>query len=167
MNESYVDDGFIQKVIDQYSDTIFRVSFQYVRNTQDAEDVMQEVFLSLLEHLSRANFQSDEHLKAWLIRVAINKSINLLKSNARRKKREIGEQVFENRHLDSQYDELEAMLFKLSALDREIIYLRYYEGYSAKEIAAFLDKTEKAIFKRLSRARNKLKEFLSEGGESL
>ena len=161
MNESFVDDEFIQSVIEKYSDIIFRVSYQYVRNRQDAEDVLQEVLLGLLDYLNHANFQSDEHLKAWLIRVAINKSINFAKHNARRKKNE--EAAFREVRTDSQYDDLEYILSKLSATDREIIYLRYYEGYSAKEIADIMNMTEKSIFKRLSRARIKLKDFISEG----
>ena len=162
MNESFRNDAFIRKVIDQYSDTVFRVSFQYVRNTQDAEDVVQEVCLGLLEYLSRAEFQSDEHLKAWLIRVAINKSKNVAKQNARRKKRELAGYAASAGQVQPQFDDLEAALGELSAIDREVVYLHYYEGYSAKEIAELIHKTEKSVFKRLSRARNKLKEFLSE-----
>ena len=166
MSESFVDDVFIQNVIDQYSDMIFRVSFQYVRNMQDAEDVVQEVFLSLLEYLCRAQFQSDEHLKAWLIRVAINRSKNVAKLNARRRKKELTVLTL-TEQAQPQFDDLEAVLDKLSAIDREIVYLHYYEGYSAKKIAGLMNKTEKAIFKRLSRSRNKLKKFLLEGDEFL
>lgn len=162
MYESFVDDEFIQKVIDQYSDMILRVSYQYVRNTQDAEDVMQEVFLGLLEYLSRAEFHSDEHMKAWLIRVAINKSKNVAKLNARRRKKEVSELMIPIDSEQSQFDDLESALSRLSAIDREVIYLHYYEGYLAKEIAEMIGKTEKSVFKRLSRARTQLNEFLSE-----
>ena len=167
MNESFVDDEFIRKVIDHYSDMIFRVSFQYVQNTQDAEDVVQDVFLGLMEYLSRASFQSDEHLKAWLIRVAINKSKNAAKLNARRRKREASQMALSLGNTQPQFDDLEDVLGKLSAIDREVVYLHYYEGYSAKEIADIVHKTEKSVFKRLSRSRQKLKDYLSEGGEAL
>ena len=165
MNESLVDDEFIRKVVDDYSDMIFRVSFQYVRNTLDAEDVAQEVLLSLLDYLSRASFESDEHTKAWLIRVTINKSKNVAKLNARRRNK--AAQLAYTEDVQPQFDDLESVLDKLSAINREVIYLHYYEGYSAKEIANFMNMTEKAIFKRLSRSRSELKEFLSEGGESV
>ena len=165
MNESFVDDDFIQKVIDNYSDTVFRVSLQYVRNRQDAEDILQEVFLGLLEYLRCADFQNNEHLKAWLIRVAINKSINLAKYNARHKTKEVSYLPIQGAQTDTQYSELESILNKLSATDREVIYLHYYEGYSAKEIAGFMNKTEKSIFKRLSRSREKLKEYILEGNQ--
>ena len=160
MNESSVDNEFIRDVVDRYSDMIFRVSYQYVRNKQDAEDVLQEVFCEMLNYQRQNKFQSDEHMKAWLIRVTINKSINLCKRNARRKKNEnlAGQDV----RIEPKFDELDYLLANLSADDREAIYLRYYEGYSSREIAELMNTTEKAIFKRLSRARQKLKNFLEE-----
>lgn len=163
MNESFAGDEFIRKVIATYSDTIYRVSYQYVRNRADAEDVLQDVFLALLDALHRNDFESDEHMKAWLIRVAINKSINVAKSNARRRKKEAAEEFAQP---DSQYLDLESVLQKLPSEDREIVYLHYYEGYSAGEIAEMIGKNETAVFKRLSRSRKKLKSYL-EGGETL
>ena len=160
MNESLVDNEFIRNVVDKYSNTVFRVSYQYVRNKQDAEDVLQEVFVALVDYLRHAQFQSDEHVKAWLIRVTINKSINVAKGNSRRKKKEIYDS--KEIRVDPKFDELEYILSQLSAIDRAIIYLRYYEGYSAREIANILSLTEHAVFKRLSRARTQLKEFISE-----
>lgn len=160
MNESLVNNDFIRDVIDRYSNTVFRVSYQYVRDTHDAEDVMQEVFVALVNYLKSESFTSDEHVKAWLIRVSINKSINVAKGNSRRKRNE--QTLTQEVRLDPQFDDLEYILSQLSAIDRETIYLRYYEGYSAREIADFLGMTEQAVFKRLQRARTQLKEFISE-----
>ena len=165
MSESFVDDAFIQNLIDRYSDMIYRVSFQYVRNTQDAEDVVQEVLLGLLEYLHHARFESDEHTKAWLIRVAINKSKNVAKLNARRRQKEAAYTLTEQ--VQQQFDDLESILDRLPPINREIVYLHYYEGYSAKEIAAIINKTPKSVFKRLSRSRNQLKKFISEGDGSI
>ena len=160
MNDSLVDNEFIRNVIDRYSNTIFRVSYQYVRNKRDAEDVLQEVFIALVDNLRSEEFQSDEHMKAWLIRVAINKSINLCKGNARRKKNE--QASIQEVRVAPEFDELDYILSQLLSIDREILYLRYYEGYSAREIAAIVDMTEDAVFKRLQRARSQLKEFILE-----
>ena len=160
MNEKItLTDGTISYAVETYSDAVFRVSYQYVGNRQDAEDVVQEVFLALVERLKDVPFNDYEHLKAWLIRVAINKSINVAKSNARRRTSPI-----DNRpgKVVDVFNELDYELEKLSADDRQIIYLHYYEGYSAKEIADFLSLRENAVHKRLSRARDRLKKFLSE-----
>ena len=164
MNESLVDNEFIRNAIDRYSNLVFRVSYQYVQNKPDAEDVLQEVFVALWDYLNHASFQNDEHLKAWLIRVTINKSINFAKSNARRAKKQEPDWASFGKRTEPQYYDLENVLNKLSAIDREVIYLHYYEGYYAKEIAVILDMTEKSILKRLSRARLKLKTYISEEG---
>lgn len=150
-------EGFFKKVIERYSDMLFRVSFQYVRNRHDAEDVLQDVFLSLLKEVEKSSFNDDEHLKAWLIRVTIRKSINLAKYNARHRTAPIVERMA----LWEDASDMEELLNKLDPADREIIYLFYYEGYSAKEISSFVRKSEKSVYKRLSRARNQLKQFLS------
>ncbi len=161
MDGSCVDDTFIQSVVGRYSDTLYRVSYQYVQNAPDAEDVVQDVLLGLVDRLFRAGFESEEHMKAWLIRVAINKSKNLAKGNARRKRREA---LYRSSHGQEgqRSEDLETALEKLAPTAREAVYLHYYEGYTAKEIAELIGKTEKAVLKCLSRARGKLKEYLSE-----
>lgn len=161
MNESLSRDDFIQNAVNRYSDTIFRVSYQYVRNRQDAEDVMQEVLLELVRYLHGAAFESEEHTKAWLIRVSINKSINLAKQNARRKK----QSALREERVEPQYADLDLLLESLPAIDREVVYLHYFEGYSAREIGEMVGKTEKSVFKRLSRSRNKLKDYILEEGK--
>ncbi len=88
MYKSCIDDAFVQSVVERYANMLFRVSYQYVRNAPDAEDVVQDVLLQLMDRAFCVGFESDEHMKAWLIRVAINKSKNLAKGNARRRKRE-------------------------------------------------------------------------------
>jgi len=119
---------------------------------------MQEVFLSLLKP---PTFNDEEHLKAWIIRAAINKCKNLLKSHKRSVPLDevynrVGAEPIKEEHID-----LVAALRKLHEFDREILYLHYYEGYSAKEIAKIFGKSENAVFIRLNRARNELKKLLS------
>ncbi len=154
-----IDDRILSHVVTQYSDMIFRVSYQYVGNRQDAEDIVQEVFLALVQRLQDIYFNDEEHLKAWLIRVTINKSINVAKYNARRRTCEADNNLHTDDHI---FGELDYELSKLSDSDRQIVYLHYYEGYSAKEISDFLGLRENTVHKRLSRAREKLKKFLLE-----
>ena len=109
--------------------------------------------------LKAHNVGDDEHLKAWLIRVAINKSINAAKRGARRRTVGIDNLPLSRRGEETQLDE---ELARLSADDRQVIYLHYYEGYSAKEIGKFLKKSKNAVYILLSRGRAKLKELLKE-----
>ncbi len=152
-------DELLKECIEKYTDMIFRVSYQYVSNRQDAEDIVQEVFLGLVERLKQCPFNDSEHLKAWLIRVTVNKSINAAKYNARRRAKNIDNCPSQG---GGDISELNEQLEKLAPGDRQIIYLHYYEGYAAKDIAHFLGMKENAVHKRLSRARGKLKKFLTE-----
>ena len=147
-----------EKIIARHADTAFRVAYQYLRNRQDAEDVVQEVFLSLVQRFRQLSFNDDEHLKAWIIRVTINKSINAAKYNARRRTESMETSVLKS--YDKSSWEIDDVLSKLSADDRQIIYLHYYEGYSALEIGEILGKNENTVYSILSRGRSMLKESL-------
>jgi len=145
---------FITSVVEEYADMIVRIAFNYTRNMFDAEDIAQSVFLSLL---SAPYFKDKTHLKAWLIRTAINKAKDLLKS-ARKKRTlplEAAEKYFAPETI-SVLDEIE----KLQNKDRTIVYLFYFEGYKAKEIGNILNLKERAVLVRLKRARDKLKILL-------
>ena len=67
-----------EKIVDDYSDMIYRIAYQNLRSSYDAEDIMQEVFLTLLKNDGK--FKDSEHLKAWLIKVTVNKCIDFRKS---------------------------------------------------------------------------------------
>jgi RNA polymerase sigma-70 factor (ECF subfamily) len=148
--------GFIHRAVENYSDMIIRIVFQYAKNKADAEDIMQEVFLSLMK---KSDFHDEQHLKAWLIRVTINKSKDFLRHAKIRLNAWTGV-----RQYGFSEEDIAVMqeVSKLSDTDRDIIYLFYYEGYSAKEIAGILRKRENAVHVRLSRARDKLKNLLGE-----
>lgn len=146
----------INYIVNTYGDMLFRVAYQYTRNRSEAEDITQDVFVAMLKKIP---FKSEEHLKAWLIRVAINKSINYLKSN-RKKVLSLDENIdVATEHSES--GEMEELL-ELPEFDRSVIYLYYYEGYSIKEIAKITGKSANSINIRLFRAREKLKTLLEE-----
>ena len=76
---------------DKYKNTVYSVIFNYLRNTYDTADVHQEVFMKLYQ--AETEFQSDEHMKAWLIRTAVNLSKNFLRDNKRRSGEELDENI--------------------------------------------------------------------------
>ena len=149
-----VDRTVIERAVYEYSDMVVRVSMLAVKNKFDAEDIMQSVFLQLIK---QREFDSKAHLKAWLIRVAINMSKDFLKSAYKKKTVPFEES-------DHSFEEKDNDLFnavgQLGSEDQAIIFMFYYEGYSAKEIGYFLGKRESAIHTRLSRARKQLKNIL-------
>jgi RNA polymerase sigma-70 factor (ECF subfamily) len=143
--------GAIAAAVEKYADTVRRICFIHLKNYSDAEDVFQEVFLKYLYR--DAPFESDAHEKAWLIRVAVNACKDTLKNFFRRNVdslERIAEEPFYTRE-DNRYV-LSAVL-NLPAHYRNVIYLFYYEGYTAAEIGKILNKRENTVYTWLSRAR--------------
>jgi RNA polymerase sigma-70 factor (ECF subfamily) len=148
--------------IDRYADIVRKICFVHLKNYRDTEDVFQEVFMKLI--LRDHDFKSEDHEKAWLIRVTINACKDVLKSFFHRKVSSIEEIVGEPSYReDDQREVLDAVL-RLPENYRIVIYLHYYEGYSAPEVANILKKKENTIYTWLSRAREQLR--VSLGGES-
>lgn len=140
-----------EQVFQQHNQMIFRIAFLYLKNEADALDVVQNTFIKLLK---KNNFNNDEHLKRWLLRVCINLCINNLKSYWKRNVYSFEEEYYIQDNADLQLQEL---VFKLPPKYKGVIHLYYYEGYSIKEIALILNISESAVKQRLKRAREKLK----------
>ena len=149
---------YIEKMIEKYSDMVYRLAFTRTKSKQNSEDVFQEVFLRLYK--KSPDFESEEHEKAWMIRVTINCSKNILNSRFLKYTTTIKEDIpFETKERHDIYYAVEELPLKY----RTIIYLYYYENYKINEISKILKINENTIKTRLSRAREKLKEKI-EGG---
>lgn len=156
MNKPFELNEFIQTAITRYSDTVVKTAFSYVKNTYDAEDITQEVFLTLMEKQPR--LKSEEHLKAWLIRVTINKCKNYLKSGWYKSKNPLPKQKMYS--LPKEDSEVLEAVISLDIKYRIPIHLYYYEGYTIKEIGKLLKTPEATIGTRLSRGRRLLKKMI-------
>lgn len=150
------------QVVYKYAETIFRVAYSYCNNRCDAEDVVQNVFLKLLKY--NKDFNDDEHIKKWLIKVTANEAKNACTSFW--KKRIVPLEEFDSDRTEEFEDEQKSNLFeaihKLKEKYRIIVHLYYYEDYSVREISALLNIKETTVQTRLMRARLKLKELLKE-----
>lgn len=144
------------RLVNTYSDLILRLSYTYLKSTQDAEDICQTVFLKLLS--VGETFQSREHEKAWVVRTAINACKDELRS-FRRRTVPLEDAPEAAAPEPPQSDVLEAVM-ALPGKYREAIYLFYYEGYSAREIGAMTGRSEAAVSAHLSRGRKKLRTML-------
>ena len=154
----------INRAIEEYADMIRRICFLHLKNEQDTEDIFQNVFPKYL--LWEGSFNDQSHEKAWFIRVTMNACTDFLRSLFRRKSvplDEIAETAAED--TDSESFELLSQVLTLPPKYRDVIYLFYYEGYTAGEIAGILQKNVNTIYTLLSRARALLKQKL--GGESI
>lgn len=144
----------IDKILNEYSNMVYKIAYSQTKNSHYAEEVFQEVFLRLIR--KKPSFKNKEHLKAWLIRVTINCSKNIFLSFHFKKRAELSNDI-----VDSKF-ELEKSELYYSVLDlprkyREVLYLHYYEDYSVKEIANILGKKEATVKTNLHRGRKLLK----------
>ena len=143
-------------IAEKYWDTLFRIALNYYGNPSDAEDTVQDVMLKLYE--SDKQFDSDEHVRNWLIRVTINSCKTVLRSFWRKNRISIDD-LSENAVWDNtEQSELFTAVMSLHEQHRTVLYLYYYEDFTTKEIAEMMGQKEAHIRTRLSRARNKLKE---------
>ena len=145
---------------ERYKLMIYRVCFTYMKNTADTEDMVQDTFIQLIR--KAPNFESDEHEKAWLIRVATNLCKNKLKHWWRKRsyfedeERVVGETNIE-------IDTTLQVIMELPDKYKTVIYLYYYEGYDSVEISKILEKPASTIRNHLHEARKELRKKL--GGE--
>ncbi len=151
---SFGTDEYISRVVKSYSDSMLRAAYSVLKSTDDAEDAVQEAFLRLMQ--KNPHFSSEEHEKAWLLRVTINISKNMLKS-AVRKNLPVTEEI----PFTDENSEVLSVVLSLPERYRTVIYLYYFEGYSIKEIAAVLKTPAATVGTRLARARNLLKGEIS------
>ena len=145
---------------EKYKDSVFSAAFQICRNAADADDVTQDTFLQY--HTTDRQFESEEHIRAWLLRVAINKAKNVNKSFWRRANVPLEDYMDTLMFETAETKELFAEVMKLPEKYRIAIHLFYYEDYSVKEIAEILHIGESNVKVRLSRGRKMLRTALRE-----
>lgn len=150
----------VQELVEKYQNNLFAIAFHICKNKEDAEDVVQDTFIQY--HTIKKNFESEQHIRAWLIRVTINKAKNMNHTFWRKNKMSIEDYmetlVFET----SESETLFETVMKLPEKYRIVIHLFYYEDYSVREIANILRISESNVKVRLSRGRSILKEQLKE-----
>ena len=144
-----------EAVYGKYGDMLFRTAFMYSGDSHSAEDILLDVFIAYFT--SKKHFESEEHRKAWLIRVTHNKCINYLRAPSR-KNIDIDELqlIREEKDTDTRLD----ILKQIAALPpsyKSVIILHYYNDYSVEEIARILKITKSAVKMRLKRGRDTLK----------
>ena len=153
-------DSLFIKAYELYKHHVYAAAYSCVRNSADAADLQQETFMRL--YSCDKEFESDEHIKAWLLRVAVNLSRNHLRDNRRTVLTELSDTIPAPDSTVRQ-DVLEAVL-ALPDKYRLPIHLYYYEEYSVREIAEILELTEGAVKTRLRRGRSLLEKTLGKEG---
>ncbi len=151
-------DKVIEEKIELYSDMVYRIAYSMTSKKADAEDVYQEVFMKLYNN--QKEFESQEHEKAWIIRVTVNECKMIHRKSLFRKEVELDENIGYQNEKD---DYVFSCVKKLPEKYRIVIYMHYYEGYKVEEIAKILKSTTGTVKSQLSRSRAMLKDIM--GGD--
>ena len=146
----------LDKAVDVYSDMVYRIAMSYVKNSTDAQDIFQNTFLKLTRY--KDTIESEEHLRAWLIKVSVNCAKSFVTSTWNKTTEGLDlETINEPVFMMEEQSELYELILALDDKYKMPLLLYYYEGYSVKEIARILDEKENTIKSNLSRGRKKLK----------
>lgn len=155
-------------LVELYKAKIYNVIFRIIRDTEDADEVCQDVFLSVYKNIDK--FNKESKFSTWLYRIAYNLSINKLKSNHRQLTK-VGLEEYrafvidpsENASDDNEeYEILNTTINTLGETDRSIIMLYYYDDMSVKEIAYIIGISEQNVKVKLHRCRAKMYELLKD-----
>ena len=150
----------LEELIEAYQKSLYAAAFNICRNTDDANDVVQDTFIQY--YTTKKQFQDEEHLKAWLLRVAINRAKDISRSFWKKNRLSIEDYAdavpFESREETGLFE----AVMRLPEKYREVIHLNYYEDLSIKETARILRITEGSVKMRLSRGRSFLRDVFKE-----
>lgn len=149
-----------REIVEEYGDMVYRITLSRVKNSADAEDIYQEVFIALIKNID--TIENEKHLKYWLIRITLNKCKNHFKLFWNKMVDKTSTFEF-NQSYEIELNEIRELVKSLPNKYRDVVYLHYYEGYSVKEIADILNIKEGTIKSRLFKARNLLKVEIIKG----
>ena len=149
----------VEAAIDHFSTDVYRMAYARTGNKSDAEDITQDTFIKYMKETKP--FVDEKHVKAWLLRVAINSSKNLVTSAWHRKNTSMDAADLMSTQMEEHNEVYDAVL-KLPEKYRIVVHLYYFQGYSVEEIATMLDAKESTVKSWMRRARLKLKELLKE-----
>ena len=136
----------------------------HLKNAADTEDIFQNVFLKYV--LRSMPFESEAHEKAWFIRVTINACKDLLKSFFRSRTVSLDEVVQLPAETPPDHREVLEAVLSLPPKYKDVVYLHYYEGYTAPEISRMLGKNVNTVYTRLNRSKQLLREKLGGDGDA-
>ena len=154
----------VNRAVERYADMVRRLCMLHLKNAADTEDIFQNVFLKYV--LRSMPFESEAHEKAWFIRVTINACKDLLKSFFRSRTVSLDEVVQLPAETPPDNREVLEAVLSLPPKYKDVVYLHYYEGYTAPEISRMLGKNVNTVYTRLNRSKQLLREKLGGDGDA-
>lgn len=152
----------VEEAFRLYGDRVFSAAFSICRNREDADDIVQDTFLKY--YTKQIDYIEESHLKAWLLRVAINRARDITGAFWRRNRVSWEDYMDELEFAEPEDRSLFEAVMRLPEKYRIVIHLHYYEEYSIEEISATLHSAPGTVKSQLSRGRKLLKSMLTEDG---
>ena len=153
-----VSDEEVEQTIIEYSDLLYKICFLILKDDSDVQDVLQETFIKYMT--KSPDFESEDHKKAWLIKVSQNKCKEFLRFHKRHAAvplEEVEESFSVTDGMDTDTSNILSLIWKLKYKLKSVVILYYIEGYKVNEVARILGISESAVKKRLERARKELR----------
>ncbi len=157
--EIMVSEDLIREAVENYADDLYRVCLVMLKNTADAEDAVQDSFITYMQKAPR--FNSSEHEKAWLIRVACNKCHDMIRYRDRHST--VSDELLDSYFVEESDSAVIDALMEVPEKYRIVLSLHYIEGYKVDEIAEMIGRSPSAVKMRLSKGRKKLEEKYRKG----
>ena len=148
----------VNRAIERYADTVRRLCMVHLKNRADTEDIFQTVFLKYV--LSSVSFESEEHEKAWIIRVTINACKDMLKSFYRRRTVSLDAVIEQPALLPPDNRAVLEAVLSLPPQYKDVVYLHFYEDYTAPQISKILGKNVNTVYTIITRSKQMLREKL-------
>lgn len=157
-----------QELVNKYADMIYNIAIRYLGNKEDAEDIVQEAFMKYIKQIKEKDeFNNEEHIKHWLIRVTLNLCNNEISSASHSKTLPLSDfKDVESKNNDSSYINYKYVLNKLSKKYKSVFELFYIEDLKISDISRILNISESNVKTRLKRARDKLRKVCKDGGDT-
>lgn len=152
----------VNRAMERHADTVRRLCLIHLKNHADTEDIFQTVFLKYA--LSSVRFESEEHERAWFIRVTLNACRDLLRRFFRSRTVSLDKLVEQPARIAPEHREVLEAVLALPQPYRDVVYLHYFEGMTAPQISQALHKKVHTVYTLLTRARQRLRETL--GGDA-
>ena len=147
-----------ERYMKEYGNSVLRLAYTYVHNMADAEDILQETLIRVLE--ANAVFENEAHEKAYILRAASNIAKNRIAAVKRQETDELNEELVAEEREDLSF--VWEAVKSLPDVQREVVHLFYQEGYQTAEIAEIIGRNESTVRSDLRRAREALKKILKE-----
>lgn len=163
--ETNEDKDRFEKLYRMFKQDMYAIAYSILNNKEDAEDAVHQAFIAIANNFEKVNKIPSQEIKSYVVIISKNTALNFYKKNKRIASHRI--ELNDNIAVDDidfleqyEYDQLVKVISELPEIYKDVIFLRYLEGFTSKEIAGMLSITSESVWKRLERAKKLLKEAL-------